>query len=66
MIQEEINKEIGNKMKHSSKDINVDEINHARKDYKIGAIVKDANELSLDVIEAEIQLFSKNAKSLNS
>ena len=53
-------------MRHNNKYINVDEINHVIKDYKIGMTVKDANELSLHVVEAKIQLFNINAKSLHS
>ena len=51
-------------MKRSIK-THTSKINYARKNYKIGTAVKDANELLFNVIEAEI-LFNTNAKGLNS
>ena len=43
LIQEEINKEINNEMTHNNKCINVDKMNHMKKDYEIDIAVKDVN-----------------------
>ena len=53
-------------MKCDNKCINVDRMNHARKDHKIGMAVKDTNKLLLDAIKAKIQSFNTNTKNLNS